>query len=193
MGAYAPVPWLQDPHSLAEQVVEPVLAELTRRGTPFVGCLFPGLMLTDDGPRVLEFNARFGDPETQVLMPRLDGDLLAVLAAAADGDLAGARVAMRDEAAVTVVVAAPDYPQRSDHSGTEITGVEAAEAAGALVFHGGTAMHDGRLVTHGGRILSVTGTGATVADARAHAYEAVEQVSFEGAQFRRDIAAAASV
>jgi phosphoribosylamine--glycine ligase len=149
-------------------------------------------MLTEDGPRVLEFNARFGDPETQVLMPRLEGDLLAALAAAADGDLAGTRVTMRDEAAVTVVVAAPDYPERSDHSGAEITGIEDAEAAGALVFHGGTAMRDGRLVTHGGRILSVTSTGPTVADARTRAYAAVECVSFDGARFRRDIAAAAS-
>jgi phosphoribosylamine--glycine ligase len=193
MGAYAPVPWLRETDSLVEQVIEPVLAELARRGTPFVGCLFAGLMLTEDGPRVLEFNARFGDPETQVLMPRLEGDLLAVLAAAADGDLAGTRAAMRDEAAVTVVVAAPDYPERSDHSGAEIAGIDAAEATGAIVFHGGTAMHDGRLVTHGGRILSVTATGPTVGQARARAYEAVELVSFEGAKFRTDIAAAASV
>jgi phosphoribosylamine--glycine ligase len=193
MGAYAPVQWLRDSDSLIAQVHEPVLAELARRGTPFVGCLFAGLMLTEDGPRVLEFNARFGDPETQVLMPRIDGDLLAVLAAAADGDLGGARVAMRDEAAVTVVVAAPDYPERSDHSGAEITGIEAAEATGALVFHGGTAMHDGRLVTHGGRILSVTATGPNVTDARSRAYEAVEHVSFEGAKFRTDIAAVARV
>ena len=192
MGAYAPVSWLQDPDALLEQVHQPVLAELARRGAPFVGCLFAGLMLTEDGPRVLEFNARFGDPETQVLMPRIEGDLLEALAAAARGELAGARVAMRNEAAVTVVVASPDYPERSDHSGAEITGIEAAEAAGALVFHGGTAMRDGRLVTHGGRILSVTATAPTVAGARDRAYEAVGRVSFAGAKFRTDIAAAAS-
>jgi phosphoribosylamine--glycine ligase len=192
MGAYAPVPWLPDSAALVEQVHRPVLAELARRGTPFVGCLFAGLMLTDGGPRVLEFNARFGDPETQVLMPRLDGDLLEALAAAAHGELAGTRIATSDDAAVTVVVAAPDYPERSDYNGAEITGIGAAEAAGALVFHGGTAMHDGRLVTHGGRILSVTATGPTVPEARERAYEAVGRVSFAGARFRRDIAAAAS-
>jgi phosphoribosylamine---glycine ligase len=168
------------------------VAELARRGTPFVGCLFAGLMLTADGPRVLEFNARFGDPETQVLMPLLEGDLLAVLTAAAHGDLAGSHLALSGEAAVNVVVAAPDYPERSDHSGAEITGIAAAEDAGALVFHGGTAMRDGRLVTNGGRILSVAATGPTVADARARAYEAVDRVSFSGAKHRRDIAALAS-
>jgi phosphoribosylamine---glycine ligase len=192
MGAYAPVPWLQDSDALIEQVHAPVLAELARRGAPFVGCLFAGLMLTEDGPRVLEFNARFGDPETQVLMPRLDGDLLEVLAAAAHGELAGAGVTVRDEAAVTVVVAAPDYPERSDHSGAEITGIEAAEAAGALVFHGGTAMRDGRLVTHGGRVLSITGTAPSLTGARERAYEAVGRVSFAGAKFRTDIGAAAA-
>src|SRR5215211_3085286 len=124
MGAYSPVPWLADAEALVDDVHRPVIEELARRGTPFVGCLFAGLMVTDDGPRVLEFNARFGDPETQVLMPRLDGDLLAALAAAATGDLAGAAIATRDEAAVTVVLAAPDYPEGSDYSGAEIQGVE---------------------------------------------------------------------
>ena len=191
MGAYAPVPWLQDVKALAEEVNRPVVDELARRGAPFIGCLFAGLMLTADGPRVLEFNARFGDPETQVLMPLVEGDFLEVLAGAARGDLAGARLALTEEAAVNVVVAAPNYPERSDN-GSEITGIEAAEASGALVFHGGTAIHDGRLVTHGGRILSVAATGATLAAARARAYEAVANVSFNGAKFRRDIAEVAS-
>ena len=147
-----------------------MIDELARRGTPFVGCLFAGLMLTADGPKVLEFNARFGDPETQVLLPRLEGDLLELLLAAAVGDLSGAAPSMSDDAAVTVVLAGPDYPARSDHAGAPITGLEAAEATGALVFHGGTAVRDGTVVTNGGRILSVTGTGSTVAAARAHAY-----------------------
>jgi phosphoribosylamine---glycine ligase len=191
MGAYAPVPWLQDVNALVEEVNRPVVDELARRGSPFVGCLFAGLMLTADGPRVLEFNARFGDPETQVLMPLVEGDFLEVLAGAAHGDLAGSQLSRSEEAAVNVVVAAPDYPERSD-DGSAITGIDGAEATGALVFHGGTAMHDGRLVTHGGRILSVAATGATVAIARERAYEAVARVSFNGAKFRRDIAEVAS-
>jgi phosphoribosylamine--glycine ligase len=141
---------------------------------------------------VLEFNARFGDPETQVLLPRLEGDLLELLLAAALGDLSGVAASMTADAAVTVVLAAPDYPARSDYAGAPIKGVENAEAAGALVFHGGTAVRDGTVVTNGGRILSVTGTGTTVADARARAYAAVDLISYEGMQFRRDIAAVAS-
>jgi len=192
MGAYSPVPWLTDADGLVEQVHAPVIEELARRGTPFVGCLFAGVMMTADGPRVLEFNARLGDPETQVLMPRFDGDLLDALAAAAAGDLSDVSISARADAAVTVVLAAPDYPERSDYAGVPIAGVAEAEATGALVFHGGTAVRDGRVVTNGGRILSVTATGPTVPAARESAYAAVELVSFEGARFRRDIAAVAS-
>ena len=191
MGAYSPVPWLDDASGLVERIHQPVIDELARRGTPFVGCLFAGLMITAEGPKVLEFNARFGDPETQVLMPRLQGDLLAALAAAAHGDLSGISLGESDEAAVTVVLAAPDYPARSDYAGLAIEGLDEAEAAGALVFHSGTASRDGRVVTNGGRILSVTATGPTLGDARERAYAAVDLVSFEGAQFRRDIAAVA--
>jgi phosphoribosylamine---glycine ligase len=190
MGAYSPVPWLGDLESLVDAVHRPVIEELARRGTPFVGCLYAGLMMTEDGPKVLEFNARFGDPETQVLMPRVDGDLLDLLARAARGDLSHSRFAATETAAVTVVLAGPDYPQSSDYSGRPIDGLEAAAATGALVLHGGTAVRDGRLVTNGGRILSVTGTGSTVAEARGNAYQAVDLVSFEGVRFRRDIAAA---
>ena len=190
MGAYSPVPWLGDLESLTEAVHRPVIAELWRRGTPFVGCLFAGLMLTDEGPKVLEFNARFGDPETQVLMPRLQGDLLDVLAHTARGDLSRTTVATDESSAVTVVLASPGYPESSDYAGVAIHGLEAAAADGALVFQGGTAVRDGRVVTMGGRIVSVTGTGATVADARGNAYRAVDLVSFEGVRFRRDIAAA---
>jgi phosphoribosylamine--glycine ligase len=189
MGAYSPVPSFAEAEELVAQIHQPVVEELAQRGTPFVGCLFAGLILTDDGPKVLEFNARFGDPETQVLMPRVEGDLLEALAAAANGDLSGAQVGLAGDAAVTVVVAGPDYPARSDYAGATIDGVGDAEAAGAIVFHGGTAMRDGTLLTNGGRILSVTATGRTVADARRAAYAAAGMITFEGMQHRSDIAA----
>jgi phosphoribosylamine--glycine ligase len=191
MGAYAPTEWLDDANSLVEEIHQPIVDELGRRGTPFVGCLFAGLMVTADGPRVLELNARFGDPETQVLVPRLAGDLLEALAATAQGDATGSELAEGPDAAVTVVLTGPDYPARSDYSGAPISGLDEAAAAGALVFHGGTAIREGRVVTNGGRILSVTALAPTLRDARERAYAAVERVSFAGMRFRRDIAAAA--
>ena len=190
MGAYSPV--AVNVAEIVEQVHRPVIDELARRGTPFAGCLFAGLMLTADGPRVLEFNARFGDPETQALMPRIEGDLLAALAATARGGLAGITLGESPDAAVTVVLAGPDYPERSDYAGATIEGLDAAAADGALVFHGGTAARDGRVVTNGGRILSVTATGATLADARSRAYDAVAHVTFAGVKYRSDIGALAS-
>ena len=192
MGACAPVVGAGEVADLVAEIQQPVIEELARRGTPFIGCLFAGLMLTAAGPRVLEFNARFGDPETQALVPRLEGDLLAALAAAARGDARGAAIREGPDATVTVVLAGPDYPARSDYAGAPIDGVEAAEAGGALVFHGGTAARDGRLVTNGGRILSVTALAPTVAEARERAYRAVAEVSFAGVRFRTDIAAAAA-
>jgi phosphoribosylamine--glycine ligase len=144
-------------------------------------------MLTEDGPRVLEYNCRFGDPETQSLLPRLEGDLLEALAACASGDLDGVALPASERAAVTIVLAGRDYPARSD-SGTPIDGIQAAEASGALVFHAGTALHDGRLVTNGGRILNVTALGDTLGEARSAAYDAAARVDFAGVRFRRDIA-----
>jgi phosphoribosylamine--glycine ligase len=193
MGSYLPVPAVGEALAgeLVDAVHRPVLAELAERGNPFVGLLYAGLMLTDDGPRVLEFNCRFGDPETQSILPVVEGDLLGTIAAAAAGDLGEAELAVADDAAVTVVLAGRDYPAESDY-GTRIAGIEEAEDAGALVFHAGTALRDGGLVTNGGRILDVTATGATLADARARAYDAVERISFEGMRFRRDIALAAA-
>jgi phosphoribosylamine--glycine ligase len=193
MGSYAPVPGLGEDavENLLEHVHRPVLAELQRRGSPFVGLLFAGLMLTSDGPRVLEFNCRFGDPETQSVLPLLEGDLLEALAAAAVGDLSGVSLETAQGAAVTVVLAAGDYPAGSDR-GSRITGVEEAEAEGALVFHAGTALHGDRLVTNGGRILGVTGLGDTVADARGAAYAAADRIAFEGARRREDIALVAA-
>ena len=192
MGAYSPVPGVgeEEVEELLESVHRPVLAELTKRDSPFTGLLYAGLMLTDDGPRVLEFNCRFGDPETQSVLPRLDGDLLPLLWGAATGDLNG-QAALGAGAAVTVVLAGGEYPERSD-TGTPIEGVEEAEATGALVFHAGTARHDDRLVTNGGRVLGVTATGEDVGAARATAYEAVNRISFSGMRFRRDIGLAAA-
>jgi phosphoribosylamine--glycine ligase len=192
MGSYSPVARLDDAdvEELVEAVHRPVIEELARRGTPFIGCLYAGLIFTDDGPRVLEYNCRFGDPETQSLLPRLESDLLAVLAAAAAGDLRDAGLEVGPQAAVTVVLAGAGYPARSD-SGTPIDGVEAAEEDGVLVFHAGTALHDGRLVSNGGRVLNVTGLGASVVEARDAAYAAVGRISFPGALYRSDIAAPA--
>ena len=190
MGAYSPVSLPLDLDDLVDSIHAPVLRELARRDAPFVGLLYAGLMLTADGPRVLEFNCRFGDPETQAILPRLDGDLLGALMAAATGDVSGASLSASDEAAVTVVVASRDYP-RSGDTGSPIEGVDEAEAEGALVFHAGTALRGGRLVTNGGRVLNVSATGATVAEARAHAYAAAERIRFDGARYRRDVALAA--
>jgi phosphoribosylamine--glycine ligase len=189
MGSFAPVPGLDDQvlSDLTEAFVRPVLLELARRGTPFVGTLFAGLMLTADAPRVLEYNCRFGDPEAQSVLPLVDGDLLGALAAAAAGSLAGVSLGRTGECAVTVVLAAGDYPQ-AGNSGTPIEGIAEAEGAGGLVFHAGTALRDGRLVTNGGRILGITATGPTLADARQRAYTAADLVSIPGSRRRGDIA-----
>jgi phosphoribosylamine--glycine ligase len=192
MGSYSPVPELERAQvvELAETIHRPVIEEMAERGTPFIGCLYAGLMLTTDGPRVLEFNCRFGDPETQTILPRIEGDLADVLLAAATGDLGEVELGVAERAAVTVAIAAEGYPASRD-MGSPIEGIEAAEADGALVFHAGTASRDGQLVTSGGRILNVTGVGPTIEEARASAYDACERISFQGARYRRDIAAKA--
>ena len=186
VGSYSPLSDVpeEDTAEILAAVHLPVLRELARRGTPFQGLLYAGLMRTADGLRVIEFNCRFGDPETQSLLPRLESDLLPLLA----GDLSE-EPQVADRAAVTVVLTAPDYPARSDYSGSPIEGVEEAEATGALVLHAGTALHDGKLVTNGGRILNVVGTGATVEAARSAAYDAAGRIDFGGMRFRTDIAA----
>jgi len=193
MGSYAPLPGLGEAEvaELVETIHRPVLEELARRGAPFVGLLYAGLMLTADGPRVLEFNCRFGDPETQSVLPLVAGDLAQGFAAAAVGELAGVALEPLSGAAVTVVVSASGYPEHGDRGAT-ITGIERAEAAGALVFHAGTALHGERLVTNGGRILGVTGLGETLAIAREAAYEGVAVIDFPGARYRTDIAEEAS-
>jgi phosphoribosylamine--glycine ligase len=194
MGSYSPVPGFRaaEIEEVLDTVHRPVLDELAARGAPFVGALFAGLMLTDDGPKVLEFNCRFGDPETQSLLPLLEGDLLGALSAAAAGDLSRVDLTVADGAAVTVVVAAGAYPEQGD-VGSPIEGIAAAEDAGALVFHAGTARQGTQVVTNGGRILNVTATGGTVAEARGRAYAACELISFNDMRYRKDIAAVAHV
>jgi phosphoribosylamine--glycine ligase len=189
MGSYSPVPFLaaDDVDELVETVHRPVIAELARRGTPFVGLLYAGLMLTDDGPRVLEFNCRFGDPETQAILPRLDGDLLGALAGAAAGTLGGVELTAGPHAAVTVVLAAAGYPEAPE-AGSPIRGLDDMDGKNVLLFHAGTAIRDGLLVGAGGRVLNVTGVGSSVAEARERAYAAIERIDFPTAQFRRDVA-----
>jgi phosphoribosylamine---glycine ligase len=190
MGAYAPLPWAAADltETVMSTVVYPTLVEMRRRGTPFAGLLYVGLALTRRGPMVVEFNARFGDPETQVVLPLLETPLGGLLHAAATGALAGhPPLRWRPGAAVCVVVAAPGYPAQP-RTGGVVGGAEAG-----LVFHAGTALRrtDGALVSAGGRVLGCTGTGADLASARAQAYQLVEKITLEGAHFRTDIALAA--
>ena len=194
MGSYSPVPGFghAEIEELLDTIHRPVLAELAERGTPFVGVLFAGLMITPDGPRVLEFNCRFGDPETQSLLPRLEGDFLETLAAAATGDLSNADLTVTDRAAVTVVLAGGEYPASND-VGSAIDGIAEAEEEGALVFHAGTARKGDRFVTNGGRILNVTGIGDSVIAARELAYSACDRISFPKMRYRKDIAAVTHV
>jgi phosphoribosylamine---glycine ligase len=190
MGSYSPVPGI-DPEraeEIARLAHQPVIDELRRRGTPYRGILYAGLMMTATGPRVLEFNCRFGDPETQAVLPRLRSDLLELLEAATrPGGLAGVRPEWSPDWAVTVVLASRGYPASSS-KGDPISGLDGLEAA---VLHAGTAEVDGRIVTDGGRVLNVTGLGASPGEARRRAYEAAERIEFEGKQMRTDIAARA--
>jgi phosphoribosylamine--glycine ligase len=187
MGSFSPVEGI-DVEAIVAAVHQPVVDEMARRGTPFRGVLYAGLMLTADGPKVIEFNVRFGDPETQALLPRLRSDLVAHLAAAAAGDLSGQVLEWDDAAAVTVVLASAGYPA-SSRSGDVISGLEKATALRAEVTHAGTALDgDGECVTAGGRVLNVTALGVDVPTARAAAYAAADLITFEGRQLRRDIA-----
>jgi phosphoribosylamine--glycine ligase len=190
MGSYSPVPAVDAAlyESLVDQAVRPTVAELVRRGIDFRGVLYAGLMLTAAGPKVLEFNCRFGDPETQALLPRLESDLLELLLAAAKGGPLPDEVVWRRGAAVGVVMASRGYPATSS-KGDVITGLEEISGRdGVDVFHGATAASDKGLVTSGGRVLTVTGLGETFAQARTRAYEAVAEIHFEGVQHRSDIA-----
>jgi phosphoribosylamine--glycine ligase len=190
MGSYSPVPAIDSERAaeICRDVHQPVLDELERRGTPFQGMLYAGLMLTADGPRVLEFNARFGDPETQALLPRLRSDLLGLLEAATVlGGLRDAELEWSPEMAVSVVLASRGYPESSSH-GDVITGLDRVPP-GVHVLHAGTELNaEGQVVTAGGRVLSVTGLGADVASSREAAYAAADMIEFDGKQMRRDIA-----
>ncbi|MHB8060299.1 MAG: phosphoribosylamine--glycine ligase [Gaiellaceae bacterium] len=193
MGSYSPVPGTtpDEVEAILEQVHRPVLAELNDRGHPFIGVLYAGLMRTDAGLKVLEFNVRFGDPETQAIVPRIEGDLLEALAQTANGELEDVKLGVSDQACVTVVLAAGNYPAGSD-KGSPISGIAAAEEAGAVVFQAGTAMRDETLLTSGGRVLNVSALGPTIAEARLRAYAACEKISWEGMRYRTDIALAAA-
>jgi phosphoribosylamine--glycine ligase len=195
MGAYTPLPWappgLVD--DVLQRVLQPTVDEMARRGVVFSGLLYAGLALTTRGVRVVEFNARFGDPETQALLALLESPLGALLKAAADGSLHEVPPPRwKPGAAVTVVMASAGYPE-SSHSGDVISGVDTLDAEPDIdVIHAGTALVDGRLVTAGGRVLAVTAVGPDVARARVRAYEGVDAISFDGAQFRHDIASLAA-
>jgi phosphoribosylamine--glycine ligase len=188
MGALSPVPGF-DPAPAMAAFIRPALAEMVARGTPFRGILFAGLMMTAEGPRLIEYNVRFGDPECQALLPRLRSDLLPGLLAACDGELSSFDLRWRDEACVSVVMAAQGYPE-APVPDTVIDGLEAAAAVpGALVFQAGTRIEDGRLLAAGGRVLTICGTGPDLEAARHAAYGAVDHVRWPGGFCRRDIGA----
>lgn len=189
MGTYAPAPVMtpEMTERAVEEILKPTIAAMAKEGRVYRGCLYLGLMVTADGPKVVEFNARFGDPETQVVLPLLDSDLVAIMCACADGTLADVPIRWKDGAAVCVVLASGGYPGHYD-KGQEIHGLADAEAMGALVFHAGTAMKDGKLVTNGGRVLGVVGRGTDISSAVDAAYAAATKISFKDAYYRKDIA-----
>jgi phosphoribosylamine--glycine ligase len=188
MGSFSPVPMESGlAAEILRTIVHPTVAGLASEGRAYRGVLYAGVMVTSDGPQLLEFNCRFGDPETQVVLPRLEDDLLPLLRGAAGGALGGLRASWKREAAVCVVAAAEGYPA-TPRRGDPISGLgEALGQPGVLIFHAATAMDDGRLVTAGGRVLSVVGRGVTLDDAAATAYAALGHVHFEGMHYRRDI------
>ena len=193
MGAFAPVPdgGTELAAGLCATMIRPALGAMRARGTPFRGVLFAGCMLTARGPMLIEFNCRFGDPETEVLMPLLESDLLEPLLRCSEGDLSGVTLRWREGAAAGIVMASRGYPGPYP-SGLPIVGIAEAEAAGALVFHAGTAGRNGQVVTAGGRVLCVSATGEDVQAAAVRAYAGVSKITFEGAEYRRDIGRRAS-
>ena len=201
MGAYSPLPWLADGFGgedafvdlVTREIAEPVIRQLDAEGTPFIGLLYAGLILTDTGVKVIEFNARFGDPETQVVLPRLADPLSELLLAAASGHLEDHdRPSFSDAATVTVVIASEGYPA-SPATGRTLSGLDRAEALdGVHLAHAATALQDGEFLATGGRVLSVVGVGSSLADARDRVYRGVDAIGLEGGQHRRDIAARAA-
>jgi len=188
MGCYAPVPVVTDEvrETVIESIVEPTLAALARRGIHYQGVLYVGLALTSKGPKVVEFNARFGDPETQVVLPLLETDLVDILLAVAAGKLDTIDVSWYNKKALCVVMASGGYPGDYE-KGKAIAGIDEAEKAGAIVFHAGTESRDGQVVSSGGRVLGVTAAGDSYADCIEKAYAGVAKISFEGVHYRTDI------
>jgi phosphoribosylamine--glycine ligase len=187
MGVYSPPGWLDDDTAtrIRSDVTERAIAALSATGRPYAGVLYPGLMVTDAGPKVVEFNARFGDPETEVLLPKLRTDLLDILEAVADQRLADIEVEWDDVATVGVFMASSGYPDAYE-TGKPISGLDTVDQ-GVQVFVAGAREEDGQLVTGGGRVLCVVASGATIEDARGLAYDNVARISFDGAHYRTDI------
>ncbi|TIQ35042.1 MAG: phosphoribosylamine--glycine ligase [Mesorhizobium sp.] len=188
MGAYSPAPVMtpEMTERTMREIIEPTMRGMANLGSPFAGILFAGLMITDSGPKLIEYNTRFGDPECQVLMMRLKDDLLVLLNAAVDGQLAHMSVRWSDEAALTVVMAARGYPGTPE-KGSVIRGLDEAAGDGAEIFHAGTAINGGALVANGGRVLNVTALGKTVGEAQAKAYAAIDQIDWPQGFYRHDI------
>jgi len=189
MGAYSPASILTPAleKQAMDEIVLPTVRAMRAAGTPYSGVLYAGLMLTPERPKLIEYNCRFGDPECQVLMMRFDGDLLSLLLATAQGQLQQAGpISLSDRSALTIVMAAEGYPG-TPSKGARITGIQAAEAGGALVFQAGTALNGADLIANGGRVLNITAAGASVAEARDTAYRAIEAIEFPGGFFRKDI------
>jgi len=188
MGAYSPIMWMEPATyaAILEDIIRPVIHHLALIGAPYTGLLYAGIMVTEDGPKALEFNCRFGDPETQVVLPRLETDLLELMLATNEEDLEGREIAWSTDKAVCVVLASEGYPETSS-SGDGISGLSEVPP-GVYIYHAATDESDGNFETAGGRVLSVVGLGATVMEARARAYAAVELIHFPGMQYRTDIA-----
>jgi phosphoribosylamine--glycine ligase len=187
MGTYSPVPHIPESVVLEaiETIVRPTAEAMVKEGRPFKGVLYAGLILTQEGTKTIEFNARFGDPETQVILPRLKTDLLDIFLAVVNGTLSEQPIEWSDEAAVCVIVASGGYPG-TYAKGLPITGLD--QVQDSLVFHAGTALKDGRIVTNGGRVLGITGLGKDIVEARKKAYADADRISFEGKHNRTDIA-----
>ena len=189
MGAYAPAPVMTDDmmDEVKVKILRPIVAAMKKEGYPFKGCLYAGLMITDEGPKVVEFNCRFGDPETEAVLPLFDGDLAQVMLDCVNGTLTKEEVKWKKGCAVDVVLASEGYPS-SHSSGEVISGLEDAKKAGCLVFHAGTTRKNGEYVVNGGRVLNVVALAPTLAEAKAKAYEGVSRIHWQGMQYRHDIA-----
>ena len=189
MGAYAPAPIITSTVSeqVMKKILQPTVNAMVSEGYPYCGCLYLGLIMTNDGPKVIEFNARFGDPETQVVLPLLDSDLITIMESCIDGTLADVEIKWKDAAAVCIVMSSGGYPAKYNN-GDAISGIENAQQQGAYVFHAGTAAREGQFVTNGGRVLGVTAIANDIKQAVDKAYQAVGKIKFNGMHFRKDIA-----